>query len=206
MEKITLTIIFLSAYLFSSSQIEDFLKKETSQEIIKEFDFRKVNWGQSISQVKWSEVEKPWEEDSKEGFLQYRVNVAGFSADLNYYFYNDKLYLATYEFDSYTTSTYRNQAIKYDTIKSKLIKKYREPLYDTIIWHSQQYKNDPFPIDNSLINGLLEYETKWEKPGSSIILVMGGESKFRAPVLIYLSIKYFELKKLWDKKMELNGL
>ena len=190
---VVIVLIFISTIFIYSNQ----------------YDFRKINWGMDIDQVKAIENKKiVYEGDNSLGHsLCYEVDISNKNYYCIYYFLEDKLYTAGYmSTEEYTN---KNDYIRdYKEIKEILTKKYGEPdkkkllsLHDReeVCWENDLYKDDESEWGFAISIGDLSYGSIWETSTTGIELILDGNN-----YEVNLRIRYTskELKEWTDKILE----
>ena len=82
-------LITISLIIAASSQL--------SLSYGQDFDFRNTRWGMSKEQVVASERDTPVEKSEK--YIRYKTKVLNINVDLQYFFVEDKLIIASYTLD-----------------------------------------------------------------------------------------------------------
>lgn len=173
------------------------------------FDFRKINWGMTIEQVKASEDKKPdFEGDVAMGWaLGYEIEIGLEDYYCFYYFLEDKLYLSAYAFAGNHTN--KNDYIQdYEGTKELLIKKYGElnkkkllssHNREEVYWEYELYKDDENDWGLAISVGELSYVSIWETPTTEIELILDGDNYEISLRIMYESK---ELKEWANKILE----
>lgn len=145
--KIELKICFKDGDSTIEFRSIDFLSGQAKKTSKQQYDFKNINWGISEEQVivienKWPDYEECW-------FLGFDTEIDDIDTVMSYFFYNDKLGAFAYTFkgtkDSYDDGYYISE-YQYINLKNLLVKKYGEPIEDTIVedefkWRNALYKN-----------------------------------------------------------------
>lgn len=184
----------------SSSKLESVDEKVTapsSEEIIEEVepveppdgDFRVGFWGDHAEMIKQYETADFVGE--VEGCLIYTGDVAGYAADILYYFDEaGVLYQGIYGL----TETYQQGASyinRYTILKDSLTSKYGEPKSDEIITlsHLAEYTDAGTALDL----GYTAYRTKWTTDDTEIMMALMNETGDITFVIVYSDINHEEV-------------
>lgn len=138
------------------------------------YDFRAVQWGMSVAEVKSSEKTKPSLEN-KTG-VYYRNQRAGVHpADLMYFFKEGKLIGASYTIGEEHSE---KQLFIEDflDVNSILIGKFGDPTRKNEKWINTLYKDDPSKHGLAISAGQLSYIWVWESERTRIGHVMSGDN------------------------------
>lgn len=158
--------------------------------IITAADFRDVNWGMTLEQVKTAESLKLVKQT--ENKLLYSLDLADFDTNLTYHFTNGILTSAEYRIDEkrINTSIYISD---FGKIQSLLRKKYGEPT---------TYK---FITDESgavLSQGGLTIISLWSQAETEIVHILTGSISGTDHTIRYQSKKYRNAEKqAWERKI-----
>ena len=120
MKKLAVILILLTCLILTTFATE------------KIYDFRQINWGMSVEQVKLSEKGEIEYQKDKEGYTEYKlthkVKLGLYNYYCYYYFVEDKLYKCEYR-DAYTIldSSGFIAITEYKRFKKSLIEKYGKP-------------------------------------------------------------------------------
>jgi hypothetical protein len=149
-------------------------------------DFRNVNWGVTIQQVKKIENLKLINE--KDNLLEYEYTLIGMRCKVIYYFRNNSLTKAQYKIDRkhYDPANFNRD---YLALKKYLVGLYGDPKIDKDTWHNDQYKSDKTKWGFAVSIGFLTRMAIWKKNNQSkIIIEMLGENH-----KAYINIKFTAL-------------
>jgi len=176
---VTVLVLFCSTVVFSA-----------------QYDFRKTNWGMSKEEVGAVEEAKVFKYEGKSypGTV-YDTNVGGFDCFIHYYYIDNKLVRAKYDFGY--DATEKDVCIRnYENLKETLINKYGEPINDEYIWIDDLYKDDPDSWGVAVKKGDLVCYADWETATTRITIFLRNED-----YNIGLEIRYRskELKKLEEE-------
>ncbi len=154
--------------------------------MIQAHDFRKSDWGMSISQVKASETNKLIKESDK--ILAYQATVAGYKCIINYRFAYNKLITAEYSIlDKYENlSKYVNE---YNRIKGGLSLKYGKALEDEVVWKNDTYRSYFEKWGLAVSKDQLLFYSSWQTDRTEIFFTLNGEKN-----VIDFSIEYYSKK------------
>ena len=137
-----------------------------------DYDFRKVNWGDTKEQVRINETAKFSFEEGID--LIYTSHIAEMEVMIIYSFESNKLdsakvlILEKYgKRDTYLT--------KFNSLKAVLTKKYGDAIEDQIIWRNNIYKNTPVDHGLALKLGHVGFFANWETNSMGIFLQLDGK-------------------------------
>jgi hypothetical protein len=164
-------------------------------------DIRQVHWGMSRDQVK--ETEKGIAISKGDDSIYYQETLLEYPVVLNYFFKNDRLVSAVYDFSQKYPDNELNKFIDdFNIVKEALIKKYGEPNTDTHVWKNsaleKAYQNKPKEFGFMVKIGGLEYFSKWEKDNTAIMLSLKGEQSGKMREIV-LKLSYEAKKEIADK-------
>lgn len=167
-------------------------------------DFRNVDWGMNMEQVKELETGDLILEENND--LMYSTTLVGYDVYLLYRFTNDDQLANTgYVFD--VTYMNGNKYIDdYDEIKSLLTEKYGKPLDTGEYWLNDLYKGDVQHYGTAISIGHLIYETDWEADKAFIRLRLYGENYDTSLILSYMSDEYFQILQEENKRSNIDEL
>ncbi len=196
---IVVLIIALLNMIFSNV----ILAKEVATKT-RHYDFRKTRWGMNKMQVKESEKSKFIDDFGK--WITYKVIVGINDCVLTYRFTEDKLIEADYTFFSIFTTIEKiaiDNACKSDMLKEDLIKKYGEPVYDSILFSLKSAsKIDLKDWYFAVASGEVTRTVFWENPDTEICLLV-----YRTDLaIVYKSVKLKSLEEKAEKKRIMNEL
>jgi hypothetical protein len=145
-------------------------------------DFRGLNWGASLAQVKKTEKAEFFSESADR--LMYTGTIAGISVDIWYFFLNGRLVKAIY--NSQESHVNKNDFISdFQSVKGLLQKKYGTPILDKKIWDGEYYKDKPSQWGSAIGAGQLKYTVQWETEHTSIFSALLGDNFKIAHVVQY---------------------
>lgn len=153
--------------------------------IKEEADFRNVNWGMTLQQVKMNEKLQLINSDNQ--LLEYEYTLIGMRCKVLYYFSSNSLTKAQYKLNRkhYDPSNFNKD---YTALKQYLIRLYGDPNIDQDNWHNDQYKSDPTKWGFAVSIGFLTRTAVWKNGRSKILLEMLGENH-----KAFINIKYTSL-------------
>ena len=211
---VTMIIVLFSISLFAQEKVTTESGKTV---LLKEFDFRKTKWGNSVEKVKSSEAPTILLGDGNT--LITRGSVAGLECTIGYCFVNGKLWRGVYAFSE--THSNKNMFITdYNSIKDILIEKYGEPeglamidsalkrfpensnlkyLEGGMVWLNDLYADDKSQYGLAVSIGHLTYYCEWEIGDTKIHMVLSGDNYNINHILVYYSKS---LEKLSDKEQK----
>lgn len=173
-----IVIPILSVCLFSQVTYAEKGKvsnKKTVAQKKEQFDFRKAKWGMNHLQIIASEKSEPKFEDDEK--IAYNEKMFETDVSINYFFEKDKLIKSEYLFDG-TFTNKEDYIVYFRKIKKNLIEKYgratRDNSSELDIMDRDQYQH----ISELIYRGVHVYETVWEKPGTTIRIVLKGKDFF----------------------------
>lgn len=196
-----LGILSLAYYPSDTSELDDnIVESEVSSESVptavatKDCDFRSATWGDSLDTVKALETADylGTSSDDTGTMLLYEGKVAGYSANVIYYFDTEgKLYQGVYDL----TESYNQGSIYisvYDTLKDALSSKYGEPSIDEIVSNSHLANNTDAGTALSL--GYTLYRTHWDSETYDILIGMSSVNYDTFITIQYLDPQHEEVK------------
>lgn len=151
-------------------------------------DFRKMNWGDTPTQLKTNYPDVNWETETDGSTIFYYTDdyVGGLAAKIFYYFIDDKLQLGAYYFEEVHSAN----NLYYDdflAISSLLNKKYDMEKNES--WNDTTWKGDYDHIGHALAMGDVEIKENYEDEQTSIIHAISGDGKIEH-FLRYASMEY----------------
>lgn len=149
-------------------------------------DFRNVNWGMSLAQVKKIENLKLLEEGKES--LKYDYTLIGMKCNVLYNFKNDKLTAARY----IIRQKHHDPALfneDFIALKKHLKLMCGAPVNVQDIWKNEQFKSDKSKWGFAVSIGFLTRMVIWKTGKTKIVLQMEGQNHE-----IFLTIKYASLK------------
>ncbi|WP_340028495.1 hypothetical protein MHB71_00175 [Paenibacillus sp. FSL H7-0940] len=173
------------------------------------YDFKNVNWGMTVNQVKKKEKSKLLDQGKVKDFSYLKYKTTGFreSATLTYIFYKNKLARTVYDiYPNDTKKTPSNKLDKYFSIKRDLLDEYDAPFNNKDIITSSG-KNIPTYIGDleDMVAGKVAFITEWfiDKKRTSIVLLLAAENK-----VTFLQVTYENntLKYDLDELMRAQGI
>lgn len=149
-------------------------------------DFRDVNWGMTLAQVKEIEKLKLLGEDKES--LKYDFVLLGMKCYVIYHFKENKLVDARYkiERDHYDPASFNKDFI---ALRKYCRKTYGGPISVQDIWKNDQYKFDESKWGFAVSIGFLTRTVIWREEETKIVLQMDGENH-----KIFIKIKFASLK------------
>lgn len=141
--------------------------------VAEEYDFRNINWGMSIEEVKNNEeLELVYETENS---LMYETMLNSNDFYLVYFFDDSKLTQGVY---SLKETFYNNLKYVrcYEKLKENLTEKYGEPIKDEELWLDDYYKGNYSKYGDAVLIGDLFYTTVWENEGTQILLGLLAKS------------------------------
>lgn len=167
MKKLVITFLIFGCYLFLFGN-----------------DFRKADWGMSISEVKQTEETEILQET--DDIIAYETTLAGYKALVVYIFAGNQLTRAKYSFIEEHSN--KNDYISdYSNLKNLLTKKYGNPYEDETYWKNDLYRDDYSDWGFAVSLGHLLYYAKWNSDRTEIFAVLQGENYQIRTVIEYTS-------------------
>jgi hypothetical protein len=123
-------------------------------------DFRAVNWGMSVADVKKAEAAKLQEE--KDGELIFETHIAGEPVVIHYRFDAGKLASAEYDFVQQYRETER-YVEAFDVLQNQLEKKYGAPLANVQRCDDSFYADYPRRWGTGIVVGKLTRDANWKR-------------------------------------------
>ncbi|GAB3324361.1 hypothetical protein GCM10027299_21600 [Larkinella ripae] len=167
MKRIFVLLLFLSACQTDNSQ-------EQVKTVKKAYDFRKMNWGDKIADVKKTELKAPDLEDTLR--IVYKdINVGLNKVMLLYFFKKGRAFMGVYDFSERHLND--NKYIEdFYSLKEDLTKKYGKPTLDTTAWSGSLFRDNPNQFGTAVATGYLRYNTRWKKPNTEVALELKGDN------------------------------
>lgn len=139
------------------------------------YDFRKVKWGMSVTEVIQSEGRKPVLRDNTT--IVYNCTIVGRKVKTAYHFVQNKLVQAFYILEDKHSND--NFFISdYGAFKKALTKKYGKPNTDEVNWSVRDsiLKSDSTLWGIAVSGGILSYMSLWETSTTFIGLMLNGDN------------------------------
>lgn len=170
-------------------------------------DFRKTNWGMTVSQVKATEQGKPKADfpTGKRTVVVYVDSVKGLSCDVVYIFVSDKLVRAKY----LVTTEHSNKTeylSDFDKLSDSLKEKYGKPESEDTFWSNKLYKDDPSEWGMAVAVGHLVKYTHWELPKTTLVLSITGDNYEITLAVEYASTEFKSLENQANKEEDQEQL
>uniref|UniRef100_UPI0005672D70 hypothetical protein n=1 Tax=Paenibacillus sp. PAMC 26794 TaxID=1257080 RepID=UPI0005672D70 len=141
------------------------------------YDFKNVNWGMTVNQVKKKEKSKLLDQSKIKdiSLLEYKTTGFRVNAKLVYIFYKNKLVRAVYEiYPNDTKKTTMDKVYKYFSIKRDLLDEYDASInfQDGLTPNGKRVHYDD-DIEKNLLSGAVALESNWviDKKKTSISLM-----------------------------------
>jgi len=142
------------------------------------YDFKNVNWGMTVNQVKKKEKSKLLDQSKIKdiSLLEYKTTGFRVNAKLVYIFYKNKLVRAVYEiYPNDTKKTTMDKVYKYFSIKRDLLDEYDASInfQDGLTPNGKRVHYDD-DIEKNLLSGAVALESNWviDKKKTSISLML----------------------------------
>ncbi|WP_124113748.1 hypothetical protein [Paenibacillus xylanexedens] len=142
------------------------------------YDFKNVNWGMTVNQVKKKEKSKLLDTTKIKdiSLLEYKTTGFRVNAKLAYIFYKNKLVRAVYEiYPNDTKKTTMDKVYKYFSIKRDLFDEYDASInfQDGLTPNGKRVHYDD-DIEKNLLSGAVALESNWviDKKKTSISLML----------------------------------
>ncbi|KLU53675.1 hypothetical protein EL84_15580 [Paenibacillus sp. VT-400] len=143
------------------------------------YDFKNVNWGMTVNQVKKKEKSKLLDQSKIKdiSLLEYKTTGFRVNAKLVYIFYKNKLVRAVYEiFPNDTKKTTMDKYYKYFSIKRDLFDEYDGSINfkDGLTPSGKRVLYDSEDVEKDLVSGAIALESNWiiDKKKTSISLML----------------------------------
>lgn len=146
------------------------------------YDFRKVTWNMSLSQVKKIETLKLLAQDRQT--LTYDYILIGMKCQVKYHFRNNKLIKAQYKLQRkhFDPASFNEDFLG---LKKYLKQMYGFPTLDQDSWSNDQYKSDKSKWGFAVSIGFLLRTVTWQRERAKTVLQMSGENH-----KVFITIKY----------------
>lgn len=150
-------------------------------------DFRGVNWGMTMEEVKQNENLELIREEEKD--LTYITSIGGIDCLLFYSFVDDQLYNAMYWMieEHATKNRYLDD---YQRLRKMLIQKYGTPIMDDEIWGRSLYKDEPDRKGFAISIGDLTMLAEWETENTEVSIMLWGDNYEIKHAISYESKEY----------------
>jgi len=184
---ITLQILFMKKFLVLSLLFIAFISS------VEAHDFRKADWGMSVSQVKEVENNELFKETDR--ILVYDGVVAGYKCIIYYNFAYDKLISARYLLvEKY--EDLNKYVMEYNRVKNGLSAKYGKAIEDDIVWKNDTYRSDFSNWGLAISKDQMLFYSSWSTDRTDIFYTLNGEKS-----VMDFSIEYYskELSPLEDR-------
>ena len=154
-------------------------------------DFRNINWGMSVGEVKG--IEETVALDESESGLLYNATIDNKNFKLVYHFKENKLYKATYVYSENVLNNVQYY-LDYKIFQDMLTEKYGEPTYKKEMWLRDLYKGDIQYYGTAVRLGHVVFQTDWENESTQIQMnLIGTKSGIMFPIQ-YTSKEYAYLE------------
>lgn len=146
-----------------------------------EYDFRKVRWGMTETEVVKSEGKKPSskeEESTGSHYIVYATTMGSLGCNV-LYFFNDSNQLYQVQVAFTVKHATRSELFidDFQTINEVLQKKYGAPTVDDVIWGSERSeKSYDGDVGLALTLGDLTYRSEWDTDRTHITHMVYGEN------------------------------
>ncbi len=186
-------LITISLIIAASSQL--------SLSYGQDFDFRNTRWGMSKEQVVASERDTPVEKSEK--YIKYKTKVLNINVDLQYFFVEDKLIVASYTLDEIYLNSKRYKST-HNIFEKALIAKFGEPNRKITDWRDDTYKKSSSRWGLAIGLGHVEYFATWKTERTAIRCSLKGENHNIVSIIKFSSIEYKDLEKYLLQKNEIK--
>ncbi len=167
------------------------------------FDFRNINWGMDINEVKASESFE-WKKgiiDANTQFLCANMSLMGEEAMLVYYFNLNRVYRTRYIIkENHSNKTEYWRFYKY--LIGEINNKYGDPTPNYTgepIWLDDIYKDDTDNWGMAIATGKMIATANWELPKSTICAIIQGDNN---EIELWLEFEAVNFKIIEAKKTE----
>lgn len=152
-------------------------------------DFRGINWGMSVEQVK--SIETGVVLDENENMFVYAVEVAGRDALLFYRHVNSVVVGGGYSFQAQHIN--KNEYINdYEALKQLLTAEYGGPETEEVFWKNDRYRNEEELHGREVGMGHLVYWADWDAGNTKIELALHGNNNLHVLAMNYASVAHAE--------------
>lgn len=169
MKKLVLSFLALLLFIISTTYAPAPATAATK------YDFKNVNWGMTVNQVKKKEKSKILETVKSKDFTYVVYKTKGFrkNANLYYLFYKNKLVRAMYVFDpNNTNGTTRDLISEYFSLKRDLFDTYEGSINNRDILNRSGKRVTPYEgEEKDLAAGKISYQCYWIVDKKKHILV-----------------------------------
>ncbi|MGB5430650.1 hypothetical protein [Eudoraea sp.] len=152
-------------------------------------DFRKMNWGDTPTQLKTNYPDVNWESETDGSTIFYYTDdyVGGLAAKIFYYFIDNKLQIGAYYFEEVHSANnlYYEDFVSISTF---LNKKYDMEMNEN--WNDTSWKGDDDNIGFALAMGHVEINESYEDQETSVIHSISGDGPGIEHLLRYASMEY----------------
>lgn len=150
-------------------------------------DFRQINWGMSVEEVK--DIEGLKVLDENENMFVYAVKIADREAFLFYKHVNNEVVQGGYSFQQRYDD--KNDYISdYEELKHKLTEEYGGPVIDEVLWKNDKYREDLDSHGLAVGMGYLIYWADWDAGDTKIELALHGNNDLHVLAMNYASATY----------------
>ncbi|MEP0133381.1 MAG: hypothetical protein ABJJ25_15380 [Eudoraea sp.] len=157
-------------------------------------DFRKMNWGDSATQLKTKYPDVNWETETDGKTRIYFTDdyVGGLKATIAYYFVENKFQIGAYIFiEKHSANNLYYE--DFVSISTFLKKKYDMELNES--WNNTSWKGDDDSIGYALAMGHVEIEEAYEDEQKAISHSISGDGFLISHTLRYASMDYVKSKR-----------
>ena len=152
-------------------------------------DFRKMNWGDTPTQLKINDPDVNWETETDGDTRIYFTEdyVGGLNATIAYYFVENKFQMGIYLFEEKHSA----DNLYYEdflSISNFLNKKYDMEMNER--WNDSTWKGNDDYIGFALAMGNVEIEERYEDDYTAILHYISGDGPGIKHILYYASIDY----------------
>lgn len=182
-------IIFLFVAILTSSLIAQTTDNKLTH-------FRDVEFDKTVAEVKAIEKNKlltELEGDNNGLILIYNGTVVGYNFYIKYFFINDRLLAGELKYSEKHTS--KNIYIeRYNSLATKLSRKYGEPSKKKVTWRDDLYRDDPDEYGFAVSLGHLRYHSRWDYDNGTIALILNGDNYEVDLSILYIMDEYYEIQ------------
>lgn len=139
-------------------------------------DFFNSNWGDSIDKVLEDNAQFELERLNEDFFYRKNFRFLNFNTYTVFYFEDNKLLVGGIMFDESIYNNSNEIIENYNKVKNILIQEFGEPIEETELWTSDDYKNYPEKHDEAIVLGHLKYHALWKTDTSDIELLSGNKN------------------------------
>lgn len=175
---LTISFAFLA---LSCTGSDDNTADQTGNKKTSNTSFRQTMWGMTPDEVKSAESGTPISENKD--LVLYQEQYLEMPSKMGYVFKDGKLVKGAYLIEE-TFEDPDDYILRYETIKSSIIKEYGPPSFDNIQWLDEETRSEEETMGKSVCEGKVVYRTEWMEEDSFIVLLLqGADNKCRQGII-----------------------